>query len=63
MTKAAIDADAAAPEAKQPVRPAPKKHKLSAFLVTGDVDLWPQIGTHLTAEAQSIGRSIPSMSC
>jgi periplasmic protein TonB len=47
MTKAAID-QRAAPEAKQPAAPLPKKHKHSAFLVTSDVDLWPQVGTHLT---------------
>ena len=29
---------------------APKRAKLAAFLVTGDVDLWPQIGAHLPAK-------------
>jgi TonB family protein len=47
MTKAAID-QRAAPEAKQPPAPLPKKQKQSAFLVTSDADLWPQVGAHLT---------------
>jgi protein TonB len=28
-------------------RPPPKRQKLAAFLVTGDAELWPQIGGHL----------------
>jgi TonB family protein len=47
MTKAAID-QRAAPQAKQPTAPLAKKKKQSAFLVTSDVDLWPQISRHLT---------------
>jgi TonB family protein len=48
MTKAAIGQRAHSPQAKHAASPAPKKHKLSAFLLTSDVDLWPQVGTHLT---------------
>src|ERR1700739_5051938 len=48
MTQAAVGQRARSPAGKHAASPAPKKHKLSAFLVTGDVDLWPQVGTHLT---------------
>jgi TonB family protein len=59
MNKAAIGRRARSPEAKHAASPAPKKHKLSAFLVTGDVDLWPQVGTHLTQKL--IHRQIDSV--
>jgi TonB family protein len=59
MTKAAIGQRAHSPEPKRAASPAPKKHKLSAFLVTGDVDLWPQVGTHLTQKL--IHRQIDSV--
>jgi TonB family protein len=48
MTQAAVGQRARSPAGKHAASPAPKKHKLSAFLVTGDVDLWPQVGAHLT---------------
>jgi periplasmic protein TonB len=35
---------------KSPAPGAPKRQKLAAFLVTGDVELWPQIGAHLPAK-------------
>jgi len=47
MTKAAIDRRPA-PEAKQPGASQPKKQKQPAFLVTSDVDLWPQVATQLS---------------
>jgi TonB family protein len=47
MTKPAIGPLARPREAKHDARRAPKKPKLSAFLITGDTNLWPQIGTHL----------------
>jgi len=59
MTKAAIGQRAHSPQAKHVASPAPKKHKLSAFLVTGDADLWPQVGTHLTQKL--IHRQIDSV--
>ena len=59
MNKAAIGRRARSPQAKRAASPAPKKHKLSAFLVTGDVDLWPQVGAHLTQKL--IHRQIDSV--
>ncbi len=59
MTKAAIGQRARSPAAKPAASPASKKHKLSAFLVTGDADLWPQVGTHLTQKL--IHRQIDSV--
>jgi FixJ family two-component response regulator len=48
MTKAAIGQRTGSPAPNAAASPAHKKHKLSAFLVTGDADLWPQVGAHLT---------------
>jgi hypothetical protein len=59
MTKAAVGQRARSPARKHAASPAPKKQKLSAFLVTGDVDLWPQVGTHLTQKL--IHRQIDSL--
>src|ERR1700722_10625149 len=59
MTKAAIGKRARSPQAKHAASAAPKKHKLSAFLITGDVDLWPKVGTHLTQKL--IHRQIDSV--
>src|SRR3984957_18663866 len=59
MNKAAIGRRARSAEAKHVASPAPKKHKLSAFLITGDVDLWPQVGTRLTQKL--IHRQIDSV--
>jgi TonB family protein len=59
MTKAAIGQRARSPQAKHAASPTPKKRKLSAFLVTGDVELWPQVGTHLTQKL--IHRQIDSV--
>jgi hypothetical protein len=59
MTKAAIGQRAHSPEAKHAAAHTPQKHKLSAFLVTADVDLWPQVGTHLTRKL--IHRQIDSV--
>jgi TonB family protein len=59
MTNAAVGQRARSPARKHAASPAPKKQKLSAFLVTGDVDLWPQVGTHLTQKL--IHRQIDSL--
>jgi TonB family protein len=59
MTKAAVGQHARSPARKHAASAAPKKHKLSAFLVTGDVELWPQVGTHLTQKL--IHRQIDSV--
>jgi TonB family protein len=64
MTKAAIGQRVHSPQAEHaaspaPTSPAPKRHKLPAFLVTGDVDLWPQVGAHLTRKL--IHRQIDSV--
>jgi TonB family protein len=59
MTKVAVGQHARSPARKHAASPAPKKHKLSAFLVTGDVDLWPQVGAHLTQKL--IHRQIDSV--
>jgi TonB family protein len=47
MSKAATRQDTEAGHARSAGPGAPKKAKLAAFLVTGDVELWPQIGAHL----------------
>ena len=50
MSKSAAKQQAAAAAARSAPSAAPKRAKLAAFLVTGDVDLWPQIGAHLPAK-------------
>ncbi|HEY3849347.1 MAG TPA: TonB family protein [Steroidobacteraceae bacterium] len=50
MTKTAAKQQKAAGAAGSAPSAAPKRAKLAAFLVTGDVDLWPQIGAHLPAK-------------
>ena len=50
MSKSAAQQQAAAGAAGSAPSAAPKRAKLAAFLVTGDVDLWPQIGAHLPAK-------------
>lgn len=47
MSNAAARQDTQAGQARSAGSGAPKKAKLAAFLVTGDVELWPQIGAHL----------------
>jgi TonB family protein len=46
MSKAAARHDTPA-DAGTATSPAPKRAKIAAFLVTGDVELWPQVGAHL----------------
>jgi periplasmic protein TonB len=68
MTKAAPRPQAGDGAAKPPAPAAPKRQKLAAFLVTGDVELWPQIGANLPAklnfrQIDSVGdlfREVPS---
>jgi len=48
MTKAAIDQRASSAAPRQGPSPSSRKQKLSSFLVTSDVDLWPQVGCVLT---------------
>jgi protein TonB len=50
MSKSAAQRQAAAGAAGSAPSAASKRAKLAAFLVTGDVDLWPQIGAHLPAK-------------
>jgi periplasmic protein TonB len=50
MSKSAAMQEAAAGAANSAPSAAPKRAKLAAFLVTGDVELWPQIGAHLPAK-------------
>ena len=47
MSNAAARQDTEAGQARSAGSGAPKKAKLAAFLVTGDVELWPQVGAHL----------------
>ena len=47
MSNAAARQDTEAGHARSVGSGAPKKAKLAAFLVTGDVELWPQVGAHL----------------
>ena len=47
MSNAAARQDTDAGQARSAGSGAPKKAKLAAFLVTGDVELWPQVGAHL----------------
>ena len=47
MSNAAARQDTQAGQARSAGSGAPKKAKLAAFLVTGDVELWPQVGAHL----------------
>lgn len=44
--RAAASANASA-SGETPPRPSPKRQKLAAFLVTEDIELWPQVGAHL----------------
>ncbi len=48
MPKAALNPRASSTSESGSAAPAPKKHKVSSFLVTSDTDLWGQVGTHLT---------------
>jgi protein TonB len=50
MTKASARQEAGRGVARSPAAAAPKRAKLAAFLVTGDVELWPQIGAQLPAK-------------
>jgi protein TonB len=50
MTKAATRRETGDGAARSPAPAAPKRAKLAAFLVTGDVELWPQIGAQLPAK-------------
>jgi protein TonB len=47
MSNAAPRQDTESGHARSAGLGAPKKAKLAAFLVTGDVELWPQVGAHL----------------
>ena len=47
MSNAAARQDTEAGHARSAASGATKKAKLAAFLVTGDVELWPQVGAHL----------------
>ena len=47
MSKAAARQDTEAGHARTGAPGAAKRAKLAAFLVTGDVELWPQVGVHL----------------
>jgi protein TonB len=68
MTNPATRPQAGAGAAKPPAPAALKRQKLAAFLVSGDVELWPQIGAHLPAklsfrQMDSVGdleREVPS---
>lgn len=66
MSKAAIRQPMGSGSA-EPQRPAvPKRSKLAAFLVTGDAELWPQIGAHLAnkltfRQLDSIGELLGSV--
>src|ERR1700753_1333171 len=59
MSKPAVGQRGRPPAGKHAASSVPKKHKLSAFLITGDVDLWPQVGNHLTQKL--IHRQIDSI--
>jgi protein TonB len=47
MSNAAASQDTEAGQARSAGPGAPRKAKVAAFLITGDVELWPQIGAHL----------------
>ena len=53
MSNAAARQDTQAGQARSAGSGAPKKAKLAAFLVTGDVELWPQVGAHLRPSSAS----------
>lgn len=50
MGKAAARQDTGAGDARPATGTALKRAKIAAFLVTGDVELWPQVGAHLPAK-------------
>jgi len=58
MSKAAARHDTPA-DAGTATSPAPKRAKIAAFLVTGDVELWPQVA-RIFRPSSIFGKSIPS---